>query len=126
MASREEDEGLRKRKERLSKLTEGMEEIKQPDKLLPEMVESQENNEYIAAEAKQEVYPTRKGRLMVTCGCGRVFRITDDIIEDGINFTMIVGEDAYIKLHCDECGSDLKLSLIEIDEEELQQESNKE
>jgi hypothetical protein len=72
-------------------------------------------------------YPTRRGHLKMKCSCGRVSNISEDVIEDGLSFTMIVGAENYITLHCDECDSEITMFIEEIlEDNELPQESNKE
>ena len=75
--------------------------------------------------------PTRYGRLKCKCACGNVSFMTDDIIDEGISWTMIIGNDHFMNMHCEECGADLTMFIEEIykdetkeDEDELPKESN--
>jgi predicted nucleic-acid-binding Zn-ribbon protein len=139
MASKEEDEGLQMRKERLNKLVETMEEIPQPIELLsedygdegvvtkdrdltPEELEELKGR-YLSPDETPE-YPTRKGLLKCRCKCGHIGNISDEVIEDGLSWSFIVGNDHFITLHCEDCGSDLTMFIEEIVEDELPKESN--
>jgi hypothetical protein len=117
MASQEEDKGLEMRKKRLSKLTEEMEEILPPTELIPS-----DNS-----ETPPELPPSRKGILKVKCKCGSIVNLSEDIIEHGLSWTMLIGNDHFMKLMCQSCDSELTMFIEEIlDEDELLQESNKE
>ena len=71
--------------------------------------------------------PTRCGYLTARCNCGNKTKMSDEIIKDGISWTMIVGNEHYITLNCSECGAGLTMFIEEIiDENELPEESNKE
>jgi hypothetical protein len=70
-------------------------------------------------------YPSRKGIVKVECACGRIANVSEEIIEDGLSWSMIIGNDHFLTLHCDECGSKLTLFIDEIKpEDELPKESN--
>lgn len=68
----------------------------------------------------------KKGNLMLKCGCGRIAPVTEEIIEDGLSWSMIIGNDHYLTLHCDECESKLTMYIQEITDDELSEEGNKE
>lgn len=68
---------------------------------------------------------TRKGNLRCECKCGCKTNITDEIINDGLNWTMIVGSEHYMKLVCPECGAWLKMYIEEIVGDAVSEESNK-
>jgi hypothetical protein len=75
----------------------------------------------------QEKFPTRKAYLMTKCSCGRVAKISEDVIDDGLSWSMIVGNEHFLTLRCDECGSEITMYLEEIlEEDELSQEGDKE
>jgi hypothetical protein len=69
--------------------------------------------------------PHRKGLLKVKCSCGNESNISDEIVEDGLSFMMIIGNDHKLSLHCEECGTTMTMYIEEI-KDELPQESNKE
>jgi len=69
--------------------------------------------------------PHKKGKLKLRCACGRVNDITEEIIEDGLSWSMIVGNDHYLTLHCDECSSQLTMYIEEITGDELSEEGDK-
>jgi predicted nucleic-acid-binding Zn-ribbon protein len=73
--------------------------------------------------------PHRKGILKVKCSCGNVANVSDEIIEDGLSWMMIIGNEHYLTLHCEDCGTTMTMYIEEITgdkENELPQESNKE
>jgi hypothetical protein len=78
-------------------------------------------------EPETPEYIVRKGRLRCKCACGNDTLITDEVIQEGLNWNMIVGAEHYLQLHCEECGSDLKMYIEEIfEQDELPKEGNKE
>jgi hypothetical protein len=117
MASKEEDEGLEMRKKRLNELVDDMEEILPPTELIPTD----------SSETLAELPPAKLGRLKVKCKCGSVVNLSEDIIEHGLSWTMLIGNDHFMKLMCQSCGSELTMFIEEIlDKDELLQESNEE
>lgn len=71
--------------------------------------------------------PTRTGYLTAKCKCGNHTRMSDEVVRDGLSWTMIIGNDHYITLGCTECGASVTMFIEEIiDENELPEESNKE
>ena len=63
----------------------------------------------------------RKGILKVKCACGRVANVSDEVIEDGLSWSMIIGNDHFLTLACEECGSNLTLFIDELSEESNQE-----
>jgi hypothetical protein len=59
----------------------------------------------------------KKGILKVKCVCGRVANVSDQVIEDGLSWSMIIGNNHFLTLHCEECGSNLTLFIDELPEE---------
>jgi predicted nucleic-acid-binding Zn-ribbon protein len=77
--------------------------------------------------AEPVVYLPKKGLLMCECACGNKTRMSDEVIQDGLSWSMIIGNDHYLTLSCKECGSSLKMYIKEITtEDELPKESNQE
>jgi hypothetical protein len=70
--------------------------------------------------------PTKKGLLKLKCACGRIANITDEIIEDGLSWSMIIGNNHFLTLHCDECNNELTMFIEEIVDDELPEESKQE
>lgn len=108
-----------------------MEEIKQPNELLP--IENVENQypggiELITEQPEQpRQYPSLKGVLKLKCSCGAVSTVSEEVIEDGLSWTMLIGNEHFLKLMCPECESNLTMFIEQIqDEDELPEESNKE
>jgi hypothetical protein len=65
-----------------------------------------------------------KALLKLKCSCGRICNVSDEVVEDGLSWSMVVGNDHYLTLHCDECGNELTMYLEEIVDNELPKESN--
>lgn len=87
-----------------------------------------ENNieEIVATDEPIAQPPARKALLRLKCSCGEVTNISDEVIEHGLNFTMIIGNDHHLILSCPACRSSMTMFLDEIDDRnELQEESNK-
>lgn len=145
----EELEGLRMRKKRLNEYVQTLEEIPQPVELINErygdegvvtrdrdLTEDEIREIYdkaatmtstSTAEEPSEAPPSRKGILKLKCACGCVSKVSDNVIEDGLSWSMIIGNDHYLTLHCPECDSELTLFIEEIlDRDELSEEGNKE
>jgi predicted nucleic-acid-binding Zn-ribbon protein len=76
------------------------------------------------SEEPSSAKPHMKGILKLKCQCGRVTNISDEVIEDGLSWSMIIGNDHFLTLHCDECGSELTMFIEEIVGDELPKESN--
>jgi predicted nucleic-acid-binding Zn-ribbon protein len=74
-----------------------------------------------------EQEPHRKAYAKIKCSCGNVENVSEQIIEDGLSWMMVIGNDHYLTLHCNKCNAELTLFLEEIlDRDELPQEGNKE
>jgi hypothetical protein len=67
----------------------------------------------------------KKGHLKLQCSCGHECNISEDIIEDGLGWTMLYDNDHYLLLVCPKCGHSMKMFLQEL-KDELPQESNTE
>lgn len=59
----------------------------------------------------------KKGILKVKCKCGHVNNVTDEVIIDGISWTMLIGNEHFVRLTCPECESELTLFIDEIIED---------
>ena len=57
---------------------------------------------------------TRRGILKVKCKCGNVTNISEEVIEDGLNWTMLIGNDHFLTLTCEICKSELTMFIDEI------------
>jgi predicted nucleic-acid-binding Zn-ribbon protein len=68
--------------------------------------------------------PPRRGIVKLKCKCGITSTVSDDVIEDGLSWTMIIGNNHFMTLKCPECESELTLFIEEIDKNELPKESN--
>jgi hypothetical protein len=79
-----------------------------------------------ANEPPGERPPAKKGILKCKCACGRVANISEEVVEDGLSWSMIIGNDHFLTLHCEECGSNLTMFIDEILGDELPEEGNKE
>jgi len=65
-----------------------------------------------------------KGLLKLKCGCGSTSTVSEEVIEDGLNWTMLIGEDHFIAVMCPDCGAKLTMYIEEITEsDELPKES---
>jgi hypothetical protein len=78
---------------------------------------------YLPPEEEPE-YPIRKGLLKCRCKCGHVGTISEQVIEDGISWSFIVGNEHYVTLRCEKCESELTMFIEEIVDDELPKESN--
>jgi hypothetical protein len=71
----------------------------------------------VESEEPMERPPSKKGILKCKCACGRVANISEEIVEDGLSWSMIIGNEHYLTLHCEECGSTLTMFIDELSEE---------
>ena len=98
-----------------------------------EQIENVENKypdgiELVTAQQPEEPneHTSLKGLLKLKCECGSVTKVSDEIISDGLTWTMLIGNDHWLTFMCPECGSKLTMFIEQIQEDELPQESNKE
>jgi hypothetical protein len=70
-------------------------------------------------------YPHKTGYLRLKCSCGNICNISDQLIEDGLHWTMLFDNDHYLRLNCPNCKVEMKMYLEEL-KDELSQESNTE
>jgi hypothetical protein len=82
-----------------------------------ELLELRGRYEQPEEEEQTDRPPSKKGILKVKCVCGRVANVSDEVIEDGLSWSMIIGNDHFLTLHCEECGSNLTLFIDELSEE---------
>jgi hypothetical protein len=69
------------------------------------------------SEEPRDRVPSKKGLLKCKCICGRVANISEEIVEDGLSWAMVIGNDHFLTLHCEECGSNLTMFIDELPEE---------
>lgn len=95
--------------------------------LTPEEIiemQNQISDAHNAAEEIKEMHH-KKGILKCKCACGRIANVSDEVVEDGLSWSMIIGNEHYLTLSCEECGSSLTLFIDEIHpEHELSEEGN--
>lgn len=77
----------------------------------------EKQGEALPVSAPVEIYPTRRGYLMCKCGCGELTRISDEVIEDGLSWSMIIGSEHYLTLYCSKCEARLTMYIEETTEE---------
>jgi len=74
-----------------------------------------------------DALPTRKGLLKTRCKCGHVSTVSPEPIDNGLTFTMLMGNEHFITLVCEECGSQITMFIEEIlENNELSQEGDEE
>ena len=89
--------------------------------LTPEEIEELQGR-YLPPDETPE-YPPKKGLLKCKCKCGHVGNISEQVIEDGLTWSFVIGNDHFIGLHCEECGAELTMFIEEIVDDELPKES---
>jgi predicted nucleic-acid-binding Zn-ribbon protein len=99
------------------------EELDEIYKNVGERLDSQEAQVSIE-EVVPDTMPKRKGLLKVKCKCGNISSMSEQIIEDGLVWSMIIGNDHYMTLACPDCGANLTMYIDEIINDELPKESN--
>ena len=65
-------------------------------------------------EVIEEEYPTRRGILKTACSCGETSNLSDEVIENGLSWSMIIGNDHHLTLMCPKCNAKLKMFIEEI------------
>lgn len=76
-------------------------------------------------DTPEEAPPKKKGYLKLECSCGNVCKVSEQIIEDGLSWTMLYDNNHFLQLSCPSCKATLKIYLEEI-KDELPQKSNTE
>ena len=51
-------------------------------------------------EPPEPEIPHKKGLLKIKCACGRTSNVSDQVIEDGLSWSMLIGNDHYMTLAC--------------------------
>jgi predicted nucleic-acid-binding Zn-ribbon protein len=83
-----------------------------------------EKNKMLNDHGDIDPEPARKGLVKVKCKCGAVSTVSDEVVENGLSWSMIIGDDHFVTLSCPECEASLTLFIEEIVDNELPEESN--
>jgi predicted nucleic-acid-binding Zn-ribbon protein len=88
-----------------------------------EMNEILNKSQESEVEEPRDSQPPRKALVKVKCKCGKTSSVSEQIIEHGLSWSMIIGDNHFVTLSCPECESSLTLFLDEIVGDELPEES---
>jgi predicted nucleic-acid-binding Zn-ribbon protein len=97
------------------------------DKAKQRKIEAEAKESPIQPDEPSVAAPKKKGLLKLKCECGHVANISDEVIEDGLSWSMLIGNNHFLTLACEKCGSKLTMYIEEItDQDELPKEGNAE
>jgi hypothetical protein len=79
----------------------------------------------IEVQSEEKEFPSRKGLLKVKCSCGNIANLSEEVIEDGLSWSMLIGNEHFLTLMCPKCNAKLTMYIEEI-QDELPEESKQE